>query len=118
MVVVFLFIVIGSLFAALGLAAARWGLDTLEWTIGIHRSRADRSPPRQPVARRPRADGFLGPATSSPNVLAHRGQGCAEDDVAGFAAWTAHEGEIRREPAFESRAGEPVHQAGGMHGRS
>jgi hypothetical protein len=36
MAVVFLFIVIGSLFAALGLAAARWGVDTREWTIGIH----------------------------------------------------------------------------------
>jgi hypothetical protein len=36
MAVVFLFIVIGSLFAALGLAAARWGVDTREWTIRIH----------------------------------------------------------------------------------
>jgi hypothetical protein len=36
MAVVFLFIVIGSIFAALGLAAARWGVDTREWTIGIH----------------------------------------------------------------------------------
>jgi hypothetical protein len=36
MAVAFRFIVTGSLFAALGLAAARRGVDTREWTIGIH----------------------------------------------------------------------------------
>jgi hypothetical protein len=36
MAVVVLFIVIGSIFAAIGLAAGRWGVDTREWTIGIH----------------------------------------------------------------------------------
>ena len=36
MAVVLLLIVIASVPAALGLAAARWGVDTREWKIGIH----------------------------------------------------------------------------------
>ena len=36
MAVVLLLILVGSILAALGLAAARWGVDTREWTIGIH----------------------------------------------------------------------------------
>ena len=30
-----LFLVIGSIFAALGLAAARWGVDTRDWSFQI-----------------------------------------------------------------------------------
>jgi hypothetical protein len=30
-----LFIVIGSLFAAFGIAAMRWGVDTRDWRFGI-----------------------------------------------------------------------------------
>lgn len=30
-----LFIVIGSIFAALGLASARWGVDTRDWSFKL-----------------------------------------------------------------------------------
>ncbi len=36
MVVALLIIAVASIFAALGLAAMRWGVDTRDWTVGIH----------------------------------------------------------------------------------